>query len=178
MTFVFECRIGEFQLAGAFDEYLMRTVHKNIVNGVVFQKRLKRAKARHFVIEVLIKRMAFFAIENDAHFVECLTGNGHDLCAQIAFSRSFQRAKVQVIEQAFMQLKLDFAQTLFALLFLVDGRCLGRNAAHLAPLDMILFWRGNGCRFLYDRQICLSAGNTFQFWRAGCPTLTAGFLIF
>ena len=175
MAFVFECGVGQFQLTGPFNEDLLRAVHENIVDRVVLQKRFKRTKAGHFVIKVLIQRLTLFAVQNNAHFVERFAGNGDDLGAEIVFRGGFQRAEVEVVQKTLVQLKLDLAEPLFAFLFLVDRRSLSLNAAHLAALYFRL-WRRCG-RFFRDREISLTAGNTFQLWLAGCPTLIASFLI-
>jgi hypothetical protein len=79
---VLEGRVGELQLARAFDEDLLRAVHEDVVDRVVLQERLERAKARHLVEEVLVELLALLAVEDDRHLLERLGRDRDDLGAR------------------------------------------------------------------------------------------------
>ena len=99
VLFVLKGDVGQLQFTCTFHENLFRTVHENIVHGVVFQKRLKRAKARHFVIQILAELKPLFTVQNQTFFFESFRGNRVDFLTQIALGRFFERREVQVVQQ-------------------------------------------------------------------------------
>ena len=134
MAFVLEGDVGQFQLAVAFDKNLLRAVDQNIVDGVVFQQRFKRAEAFDLVVQLLVQRMAFVAVQNDAAFLQEFGCDCADFVAQVLFRRGFQRGQVQTVQQGAVQFQLDLAHTLFAFAFLFNRRN-GRGGDGRAPGD-------------------------------------------
>jgi len=60
--------IGQFQLAVAFHENLLRAVDQNIVDRVILEQGFQRTKARHLEEQILAEGLAFFTAEDDTHF--------------------------------------------------------------------------------------------------------------
>jgi hypothetical protein len=124
VAFILEPHIRQFQATRAFHEDAVGAVHQNIVDRVVLQKRLKRAKARHLVEQLDVQHLAVFAVQDHAHLRHLLAGDGVDFRAQLAFLRRLKRRKVQVVQKTVVHVRLEFIETLAALglLLVAAGR--------------------------------------------------------
>ncbi len=132
VAFVLEGDVGQLQLAGAFDEDLMRAVDQDIVDRVVLQQRLQRAEAGDLVVELLVQRLPFLAVQHHGHLFQRLAGDRGDLGPQVGFGGLVQRREVQVVQKPLVQLDLDLAQPLLALALLVGAATCGSGLRRLA----------------------------------------------
>ena len=142
MAFVFESDVGQHQFTCTFDENAVRTVYQNIVDGFVFQKGFQRTKAHHFVIKFLIQDGAVIFGQRNAHLIQRFRRDGGDFHLQAGLGRFFQRGKVQVFQQALVQLYLQLHQAVFALLFLFGGNDFGRPFWHGNRATVCAVWHG------------------------------------
>ena len=158
VAFVLEGDVGQFQLARAFHEDLLRAVDQNIVDRLILEQGFERTEAHHLVKQFLVQDLTVLAVEDDVLFLKEFRRNRLDFLTQIVFGRGFQRREVQVVEQGAVQFEFDLAHPLFFLALLIHRQDRGGTGIGLAR-DLGRGGRGLG---RFDRFFCGCGG------RCGC----------
>lgn len=103
MGFILERNVDRHQLAAALHEAVLMPVDQNVGDGRVLEQWLKRAKANHFINNVVNQCIQFGNIQRKALFPNLLGDISEDFAAHILNRHALQSGKIEVLNQLAMK---------------------------------------------------------------------------
>ena len=99
MRLVLERDVDLLQLAALFDKAVLVAVDQDVVDVRIFQQRLQRAEADHLVDDVVDQRVKLGDVDRHPLLARLFRHEFMHLAAHLVLGQSFQRDKVDLLEQ-------------------------------------------------------------------------------